>query len=220
MRVVAYYRVSTARQGQSGLGLEAQRAAVTSYVAGRGELIAELTEVESGRRNERPQLAAALNLCRRKRAVLVIAKLDRLARNVAFIASLMEAGVEFIAADMPEANRLTLHVMAAFAEHEREAISRRTREALRVAKEERGVKLGNPRPDLARMTAAAADRAAAIRAGAEPLARKLRAEGLSLRAVAAELNARHQPTPNGQSWHAGSVGRLLSRCSARDTHIS
>jgi DNA invertase Pin-like site-specific DNA recombinase len=114
---VAYYRVSTDRQGQSGLGLDAQRAAVAGFVGAR-ELIAEFTEVESGRRNDRPQLAAALDLCRRQRAMLVIAKLDRLARNVAFIANLMESGVEFTAVDMPSANKLTLHILAAVAEHE------------------------------------------------------------------------------------------------------
>jgi DNA invertase Pin-like site-specific DNA recombinase len=114
---VAYYRVSTDRQGQSGLGLDAQRAAVAGFVGVR-ELIAEFTEVESGKRADRPQLAAALDLCRRQRAMLVIAKLDRLARNVAFIANLMESGVEFTAVDMPSANKLTLHILAAVAEHE------------------------------------------------------------------------------------------------------
>src|SRR3954466_14112607 len=139
---VAYYRVSTDRQGQSGLGLDAQRAAVAGFFGAR-ELIAEFTEVESGKRADRPQLAAALDLCRRRRAMLVIAKLDRLARNVAFIASLMEAGVEFTAVDMPSANKLTLHILAAVAEHEREMISARTRAALAAAKA-RGVRLGRP----------------------------------------------------------------------------
>ena len=205
---VAYYRVSTARQGQSGLGLEAQRSAVAAYVRARGELAGEFTEVESGRKTDRPQLAAALTACRRKRAILVIAKLDRLARNVAFVANLMEGGAEFVAVDMPEANRLTLHVMAAFAEHEREAISRRTRDALAAAKA-RGVRLGNPRPDVAKASAKAADRAATFRAGMLPLVRKLRQDGLSLRAIADELNARSKPTLNGRFWQANTVRCVL-----------
>src|SRR3954467_1869811 len=143
---VAYYRVSTDRQGQSGLGLDAQRSAVAGFVGARA-LIAEFTEVESGKRADRPQLAAALDLCRRQRAMLVIAKLDRLARNVAFIANLMESGVEFTAVDMPSANNLTLHILAAVAEHEREMISARTKAALAAAKA-RGMKLGGNRGKL------------------------------------------------------------------------
>ncbi len=138
---VAYYRVSTDKQGQSGLGLDAQRHAVASYLSGRADIVAEFTEVESGKKHDRPQLAAALAECRWRRAKLVIAKLDRLARNVYFISGLMESGVEFVAGDMPEANRLTLHILAAVAEHEREMISKRTKEALAVAKT-RGTRLG------------------------------------------------------------------------------
>src|SRR4051794_33128778 len=133
-KYIAYYRVSTDRQGCSGLGLDAQRAAVASYLAGREPLLAEYTEIESGKKNDRPQLAVALGECHRRRARLVIAKLDRLARNVHFISGLMESGVDFVAVDMPEANRLTLHILAAVAEHEREMISRRTKEALAAAK--------------------------------------------------------------------------------------
>ncbi len=131
--VVTYLRVSTDRQGQSGLGLEAQRAAVASYVADKA-LLGEFVEVESGRKDDRPQLSAALALCRQHKARLVIAKLDRLARSVALVSGLMESGVEFVAADMPQANRFMLHVMAAVAEHEREMISQRTRAALAAAK--------------------------------------------------------------------------------------
>ena len=139
---VAYYRVSTDRQGQSGLGLDAQRAAVANYMNdGDWKLLDTFTEVESGRKNDRPELAKALELCRRRRATLVIAKLDRLARNVAFIANLMDANVDLIAVDMPQANRLTLHIMAAMAEHEAAAVSQRTGAALQAAKE-RGRKLG------------------------------------------------------------------------------
>ena len=119
MQIVSYLRVSTARQGASGLGLEAQRASVASFAAGNAHtLVAEFVEVESGATNARPQLTAALASCRLHRATLVIAKLDRLARNVAFIANLMDGGVEFVACDMPHANRLTLHLLAAIAEHE------------------------------------------------------------------------------------------------------
>ena len=141
-RFVSYLRVSTARQGVSGLGLEAQREAVAQYLnGGSWTLVKEVVEVESGKRNDRPAIAEALRLCRLHRATLVIAKLDRLARNVHFISSLMEAGVEFIAVDFPQANRLTVHILAAVAEHEAEAISARTVSALGAAKA-RGVKLG------------------------------------------------------------------------------
>ena len=205
---VAYYRVSTDRQGASGLGLDAQRAAVASFVSGRGELSAEFTEIESGRRNDRPELHAAIATCQRQRATLVIAKLDRLARNVAFIANLMESGVEFVAVDMPQANRLTLHILAAVAEHEREMISERTRVALSAAKA-RGVKLGNPRPDIPAAVAARIARMAKVRATVAPLIERLRAQGMSLRAIAADLNARRIPTATGRQWHASSVANVL-----------
>jgi DNA invertase Pin-like site-specific DNA recombinase len=148
MLFVTYLRVSTDRQGKSGLGLEAQRAAVADHVAGKGEIAAEYVEIESGKKNDRPQLACALAEAKRIGAVLLIAKLDRLARNVAFIANLLEAGVEIAAADMPEANRFLLHVMAAVAEHEAQAISDRTRAALAAAKA-RGVALGWSMPGRA-----------------------------------------------------------------------
>lgn len=144
MQIISYLRVSTARQGASGLGLEAQRATVAAHVAAGGHtLVAEYVEVESGRKADRPQLAAALSACKLHRATLVIAKLDRLARNVAFIANLMDGGVDFLACDMPHANRLTLHLLAAIAEHEREMISQCTKAALQAAKA-RGKRLGNP----------------------------------------------------------------------------
>ena len=205
---VAYYRVSTDRQGASGLGLEAQRRAVADFAAGRGGILAEFTEVESGRKNDRPELRAALAACQRSRAVLVIAKLDRLARNVAFIANLMESGVEFIAVDMPSANRLTLHILAAVAEHEREMISERTRAALAEARA-RGVKLGNPTPNLPAATAARLARMAKARATVAPLIERLRGQGLSLRAIAADLNERRIPTATGRQWHASSVRNVL-----------
>ena len=130
MDYVAYYRVSTQRQGASGLGLEAQRAAIEAFIASRGSIIAEFTEVESGKLAVRPQLEAALLAAKRAKATLVIAKLDRLARNVAFIAALLEQRVPFVACDLPEANEFVLHVMAAVAHHEARAISERTKLAL------------------------------------------------------------------------------------------
>jgi DNA invertase Pin-like site-specific DNA recombinase len=141
-RFVAYYRVSTDKQGRSGLGLEAQREAVRPYLNGGNWTLAdEVTEIESGKRNDRPELDRALGLCRLYGATLVVAKLDRLARNVAFISKLMESGVEFVAVDFPQANRLT--ILAAVAEHEMAMISQRTKAALAAAKA-RGVQLGNP----------------------------------------------------------------------------
>ena len=139
---VSYLRVSTIRQGESGLGLGAQRQAVARHVAS-GRLLAEFVEIESGAKNDRSQLVAALAHAQATGATLIIAKLDRLARSIAFIANLMEAGIDFIAADLPSANRLTIRVLAAVAEHEREVISARTKAALAAAKA-RGVKLGNP----------------------------------------------------------------------------
>jgi DNA invertase Pin-like site-specific DNA recombinase len=156
-KFVSYLRVSTARQGISGLGLEAQRASVAGYLnGGDWTLVQEVLEVESGKRNDRPALAEALKLCRKHKATLVIAKLDRLARNVAFISNLMESGVEFIAVDMPQANRFVVHIMAAVAEQEADAISKRTKAALQAAKE-RGTKLGGRRMSAKRFAEIAAN---------------------------------------------------------------
>src|SRR5271156_1088024 len=150
-KFISYLRVSTARQGVSGLGLEAQRESVASYLnGGRWALVREVVEIESGKRNDRPAIAEALRLCRLHRATLIIAKLDRLARNVHFISSLMESGVEFVAVDFPQANRLTVHILAAVAEHEASMISARTKAALAAAKA-RGVRLGGQRGSLSRM---------------------------------------------------------------------
>ncbi len=205
---VTYLRVSTDRQGQSGLGLEAQRAAVAAYVAGR-PVLGEFVEVESGRKDDRPQLAAALALCRQRRAVLVIAKLDRLARSVAFISNLMASSVEFVAADMPQANRLTVHILAAVAEHEREMIAQRTRDALAAAKA-RGTRLGNPRPDMVKARAAASAEAGRFRATIRPQIQVLQAEGRSLRGIAAALNAKGVSASRGGTWHATSVRAVLN----------
>lgn len=216
-KFVAYYRVSTDRQGRSGLGLDAQRSAVTGFLnGGNWSLVAEYVEVESGKRADRPQLAAAIAACRVHGAQLVIAKLDRLARNVAFVSALMEAGVEFIAVDMPLANRLTVHVLAAVAEHEAAMISTRTKAALAEARR-RGVKLGNPgnlsnadagRVRSAQVRGAAADRRATDLA---PVLRELHGQGLSLRRIAAELVARGIASPRGGAWTAAGVQRVLDR---------
>ena len=205
---IAYYRVSTERQGESGLGLQAQREAVARFL-GSSSLLAAFTEVESGKRHtNRPELLRAIELCRRQRATLVIAKLDRLARNVHFISGLMETGVEFVAADMPQANRLTIHILAAFAEHEREAISQRTKGALQAARK-RGTRLGNPR------WAESIDRARQVKNPIPPapqlvaMMRRHRAEGMTLRAIASQLNGLGLRTPKGAQWYAGTVRKAM-----------
>src|SRR5262245_3870200 len=143
-KFIAYFRVSTGKQGKSGLGLEAQRKAVLDYLdGGRWSLVQEFVEIESGKDNERPRLTAALAACKKHRARLVIAKLDRLSRNLAFIVALMESGVEFVAVDNPHATKLTVHILAAVAEHERAMISESTKVALAAAKR-RGMRPGNP----------------------------------------------------------------------------
>lgn len=219
-RFVAYYRVSTERQGRSGLGLEAQKEAVTRYLNGETwELVGEVVEIESGKRNDRPKLAEALALCRIHNATLIIAKLDRLARNVAFIANLMEAGVEFVACDFPQANRLTIHVLAAVAEHEREMISRRTKEALAAARA-RGKKLGGYRPNALPNADQGRAKGRAVRAEAAskraldllPVVEAIKAEGASsLREIAQGLNERGIPTPRGGQWSAVQVQRVIAR---------
>ena len=209
---IVYYRVSTPKQGRSGLGLDAQQQAVTTYTTGRGEIVETFTEIESGKRHtNRPQLAAALDTCRkRKKATLVIAKLDRLARNVHFISGLMESGVDFVAADVPEANRFTLHILAAVAEHEREMISLRTKEALAAAKR-RGTQLGNPNPAPAAEAGRAtrAQRIADHHTRAVPVIKALHAEGRSLRSIAAEMDRRGIATPYGHQWTPTGVRRML-----------
>lgn len=219
-KFVAYFRVSTAKQGRSGLGLEAQREAVMSYLnGGNWQLVAEFTEVESGKRNDRPQLAAALAACRARRATLVIAKLDRLARNVAFVSSLMESRVEFIAVDNPNANPLTIHILVAMAEHEAKMISARTKAALAAAAA-RGKVLGGYRDGAReRGIAVAAKGTAAVTAKAEeraadilPEVEAIRAKGItSARGIARELNAAGIPSPRGGQWQTTSVQRLLAR---------
>jgi len=219
-RFVAYYRVSTDKQNRSGLGLEAQRAAVEAHVAGaRGAVAAEFIEVESGRKKDRPQLGAALAAARAHRAVLVIAKLDRLARNVHFVSGLMESGVEFVAADMPTVNRLTVHILAAVAEEEARMISARTKAALAAAAA-RGVRLGNPNlaagsPEQARAAnAVKTGRAQARVADVLPFIEQARCAGATtLQQLADALAARGVPTPSGRGrrWHPVQVARIVGR---------
>lgn len=206
---IAYYRVSTERQGMSGLGLEAQREAIASYLTHvGGTLAAEYTEIESGKRKDRPQLLAALAECRRSKSVLVIAKLDRLARNVAVIANLIESGVEFVACDNPHANRLMLHLLAAFAEHEREMISERTKAALAAARA-RGVRLGSYATVLAAKSREQADEfATTIR---EEFAAARREGATNAAAIARRMNEKGIRPPREGQWHAKTVIRIEQR---------
>lgn len=217
-KAVAYYRVSTAKQGKSGLGLDAQRHAVEEFASSGGwELIGEFVEVESGKLDRRPQLEAALGHCELTGATLVVAKLDRLSRNVAFLAALQDSGARFLAVDMPEANELTIHIMAAVAQAERKAISKRTKEALAAAKA-RGVKLGGSRgnPEALKLGPAASslvrqraarDRAAKVRRQIDALTS---GATWSLREIAERLNEIGIVAPRGGSWGAAQVRRLLA----------
>lgn len=235
MRTISYYRVSTAKQGKSGLGLEAQRAAVAAFCATRGcEELREYVEVESGKRDDRPQLAAALHDAKVSGATLVIAKLDRLSRSLAFLATLQDAGTKFVAADMPEANEFTLHIMAAMAQAERKAISKRTKEALAQAKVKaaaegqgykagdkskpwkNGAKLGNPMGAAAfggkrgNPAEAIKAKAAAFAKDRLPIIEAIKAEGhTSLRAIAAEMNRRGIVTARGGKWGPQSVSDVM-----------
>jgi DNA invertase Pin-like site-specific DNA recombinase len=219
-KFIAYYRVSTAKQGASGLGLEAQQEAVRSYLnGGRWTMVSEVTEIESGKRNDRPALANALALCRVHGATLVIAKLDRLARNVNFISNLMESGVEFTAVDFPQANRLTIHILAAVAEHEAVMISTRTKAALAAAKA-RGTRLGNPTSLIASRAREGAQASIKVRfakaakrtADLLPIIREVQASGTqTLRGIAEVLNSRGIPAARGGGWSAVQVGRILGR---------
>jgi DNA invertase Pin-like site-specific DNA recombinase len=219
-RFVVYLRVSTDRQGKSGLGLEAQRSAVAQYVAARGGKLAEpeYVEVESGKRNDRPELEKALKHCRLTGASLIVAKLDRLSRNAAFLMTLRDSGVDFVAADLPEANTMTVGIMALVAQHEREAISARTKAALAASKA-RGRKLGGYRPAAADISRFQDQGVKAARAKADARAEELRdficslGAEMSLSGIAAELNGAGILTSRGAAggWTATSARRLLKR---------
>ena len=210
-RYVCYFRVSTQAQGNSGLGLDAQRSSIQRFIAGcDGEVVAEFTETESGKKaHDRPALGEALAVAKKQGAVLLIAKLDRLARNVHFISGLMESNVRFVAADMPKVDKLMLHIHAAFAEDELRRISQRTKEALAAAKQ-RGVDVG------------ATGRALAARYKAEATARakkefrsvfeEAKSAGCrTTRAFRDFLNEREVPGPGGKRWHLPNTFKVLKR---------
>lgn len=221
-KFVAYYRVSTDKQGKSGLGLEAQEAAVVAFIASKGEnarLLASFVEIESGKRSDnRPQLKLAMERARLTGATLLIAKLDRLSRDAHFLLGLQKAGVKFVAVDMPEANELVVGLMALIAQAERQMISARTKAALAAAKA-RGVKLGNPRgaahlrglgnpAGVAALKRGAMTRAEGLRATIEAI----RAEGVvSANGIAGRLNEREIATPRGGRWSARTVSDVLAR---------
>lgn len=213
-KYVAYYRVSTERQGQSGLGLEAQQTAVKQYADG---IIHSFTEIESGKNDDRPQLQAAIAMCKATGAALLIAKIDRLSRQAAFLLTLRDSGVQIVAADMPHAGTLEFGIRAVVAQHEREEISRRTKAALQAAKA-RGVKLGSPNP-----AAGSAAGIASIQASADQFAQRIlpiiadieRSGCTSLRAIAAALTARGvQTARGGHKWGASQVANLMQRGAA------
>jgi DNA invertase Pin-like site-specific DNA recombinase len=215
LKYVAYYRVSTARQGASGLGLGAQRTGVETFTRGRGQIIGEYTDVESGKRNDRPELARAIAACKAEGAVLLIAKLDRLTRNVAFIFTLRDSGVQFVCADMPEANTLTIGVMATMAQHEREVISDRTRRAL-AEKKRLGFELGRPEsmtPEATRKGREVRQRNAREHENnrrAAALASAMRQAGRSWTAIAEELNGAGFRTRRGGLFQPVQVQRVVA----------
>lgn len=221
-RFIAYYRVSTKRQGQSGLGLEAQQQLVHQYLnGGKWQLVQEVVEIESGGKNDRPKLKEAIALCRAWRATLVIAKLDRLSRSVKLIAELMEQGIAFVVAESPEMTHLTVHIMAAVAEHERRAISDRTKAALAAAKR-RGVRLGGDRGGLthtvrrkgtARSVAVRTEKSIRIAHDLLAVIDRIRSQGIeSAKGIARALNGDNTPTPSGRGrWQATTVSRVLAR---------
>lgn len=222
-KYVLYYRVSTQRQGRSGLGLEAQQAAVQAFLAGRdAQVIGEYREIESGRKSNRQQLAAAMLMCRMTNSVLLIAKLDRLARDAHFLLGLEKSGIEFVAADMPFANRLTIGIMALVAEEEAKAISARTKAAL-AARKARDLPLGNiatlrpaDRAGVERAQSAWSKKAADHAAMVLPAIQEMRTSGMSLRATARDLAKRGFTTVRGGEWTAAQVSAVLRRAPARE----
>lgn len=230
-KYIAYYRVSTRKQGESGLGLAAQREAVERYVSvACGEIIREFTEIESGKRSDRPKLAEALALTKRSGGVLVVAKLDRLARNVNFLTSLQNAGVDFVCCDNPTANKLTIQILAVMAEHEREMISKRTKEGLAAAKA-RGVILGSRREghwdgleDRRRAGAAKGGLEAGKRHKADaahayddilPVMAQMRACGETLQGIADHLNGEGYKTRRNRDWSPSTVRNVLKQCEVK-----
>ncbi len=224
-KFVTYVRVSTDKQGRSGLGLEAQRRAIDDYLASvGGKQVAEFKEVESGKHDDRPKLAEALHTAKMTGSKLLIAKLDRLSRNVGFIARLQESHVKFVCADMPEANELTVHLFAAIAQHERKLISERTRTALQAAKR-RGKKLGNPNGARALQGLGNDPAIAVVRARAQNFAREVApiiddirtlSGATTLKGIARELNERGILTARRGRWYPTTVRNLLARLGGAD----
>lgn len=220
-KFVSYFRVSTKKQGLSGLGLEAQQQAVRSHLnGGKWDMLGEFVEVETGKHSNRPKLLEALALCKKHKATLIIAKLDRLSRNVAFLANLMESKIEFVCCDNPHASKAMLHMMAVFAEMERDMISKRTKEALAASKA-RGKQLGLANPLRTDRTAVSDKGVACRQVKAEnfadnvrPIIDQIKASGVStLQNIATALNARGIKSPRGGQWYPASVERLIKRSS-------
>lgn len=219
-KFVSYIRVSTAKQGRSGLGLEAQRSSIMDYLnGGPWKLLDEFQEIESGKKDDRPELSKALRLCQLTGATLIIAKLDRLSRDIHFISSLTKAGIEFVACDMPQANKTTIHIFAVIAEQERDFIKERTKAALKAAKE-RGIKLGTDnltqeRRLMGTHRAAELRKEKALKFASEvyPIIEEFKGKGMSLRQIAAELNQRHILTARGLcgTWTASQVKVVSDR---------
>jgi len=215
-RFISYYRVSTDKQGKSGMGLDAQKAAVADRLnGGHWQIVGEFIEVESGKRAKRPQLDAAIAACKKQKAKLIVAKLDRLSRNVSFLLKLIDSGVEVLFADLPELNgamgRFMLTTMASVAELEAGLISERTKAALKAAKV-RGVKLGRHGAEVLapKFKEEARQRAMEL----EPILTELSGRGLSLAKIAAELNKRKVPTPRRGRWDHSSVRNVMQRLAA------
>lgn len=211
-KFVSYYRVSTDKQGLQGNGIESQKQAVARYLTSLDcELIGTFEEVESGANNKRPQLAAAIQLAKSKRAVLVIAKLDRLSRNAAFLLQLQDSGIDFVACDMPNADKLSIGIIALLAQRERQLISERTKAGLAVAKQ-RGAKLGNPQAAKAWTQAVSVIKArkAAFAEAARKSIQEIQSTGVySLTRIADCLNKRGEKTPRGGKWTATAVKRVI-----------
>jgi len=211
-RFVLYRRVSTDEQGRSGLGLDAQKRDLDLYLAGveKAAVVADLIEVASGGKSDRPVLAEALELCRKEKATLLVAKLDRLSRQVSFVANLLEdKSVEFVVASLPHASRFELHLYSALAEQERSFISQRTKAAMAAAKE-RGVKFGGPLHHLPDLNRAKKERVKKEAEALAPLLLPLRQAGKSYKALAEHLNRAGVKTRTGGPFYAVKVGRLLA----------
>jgi DNA invertase Pin-like site-specific DNA recombinase len=212
MNFVAYYRVSTQKQGQSGLGLEAQQSSVEAFRASNdATVVSEYTEIETGKKSTRPQILQAIALCKQTGATLVVAKLDRLARNVAFTATLMDSGCEFVCCDNPHATRMTIHILSAVAENEAQMISKRTKEALAASRARGTLPYHPPTPSTLKAQAASVKAAAEYAAKVRPLAARKRQAGKTLQEIAHYLTGSGVLTRRGKAWTPMAVKLLLER---------